>query len=168
MITTRISTLQPRVPDLWGSVPVPEDRSSGVARNGCCARGGDKLETVEVSMLCTTQAEIQLRTAVFRGNVTHVGMTLRCLISAKAVVAFDLDSGTAVWHFVSSGGAAMDPPEPRLCVCESGRMTDVGIEHTTPMTHYPCAVDVHVVHTSSTINGTVGINCCSVTFDAKK
>lgn len=108
------------------------------------------METVEVPMLCTTQAEIQLRTAVFRGNATHVGMTLRYLISAKAVAAFDLDSGTAVWRFVSSSGAAMDPPEPRLCVCESGRMTDVGIEHTTPMTHYPCAVDVNVVHTSST------------------
>ena len=68
------------------------------------------------------------------------------------------EAGGAVRHFVSSGGAATDPPEPRLCVCESGRMTDVGIEHTTPMTHYPCEVDVHVVRTSSTINSAIGIN----------
>lgn len=52
----------------------------------------------------------------------------------------------------------MELAKPRLCVCEPGRTTVVGVEHTTPMTHYPCEVDVHVVHTSSTINSTIGMN----------
>ena len=111
MITTRISTLQPRVPESFGEV----FRSLKIAALPGPDKSGGRLRP-------------------------------------------RFEAGGAVRHFVSSGVAATDPPEPRLCVCESGRMTDVGIEHTTPMTHYPCEVDVHVVRTSSTINSAIGIN----------